>query len=263
VHPTSVLVKYGPRVTAANVGATLQAANLRVVKELSVPSRWALLDSLPQAPQTPPGEEARALRDRIDQLRQSGQFESVEPDYVRQLNLLPPDTFFQDGTLWGLRNTGQSGGVAGADINVTNAWDITVGNTNVIIAVLDSGIRYDHVDLAGQMWRNPGEIAGDGIDNDGDGFIDNVFGINALTGSGDPNDDNGHGTHVAGTIGAAPNNGQSHVGVVWNSRLMAVKVADRFGFLTSSAIIAGVDFAISKGAKVINASFGGYFFFPG
>jgi len=260
VHPTSVLVKYGPRVTAANVGATLQAANLRVVKELSVPSRWALLDSLPQAPQTPPGEEARALRDRIDQLRQSGQFESVEPDYVRQLNLLPPDTFFQDGTLWGLRNTGQSGGVAGADINVTNAWDITVGNTNVIIAVLDSGIRYDHVDLAGQMWRNPGEIAGDGIDNDGDGFIDNVFGINALTGSGDPNDDNGHGTHVAGTIGAAPNNGQSHVGVVWNSRLMAVKVADRFGFLTSSAIIAGVDFAISKGAKVINASFGGYFF---
>lgn len=260
VHPTSVLVKYGPRVTAANVGATLQAANLRVVKELSAPSRWVVLDSLPQAQPAPAGEEARALRERIDQLRQSGQFETVEPDYVRQLCLLPPDTFFQDGTLWGLRNVGQSGGVVGADIGITNAWDITIGSANVVIAVLDSGIRYDHVDLASQMWRNPGETPGDGIDNDGDGFIDNVFGIDALTGLGDPNDDNGHGTHVAGTIGAAPNNGQSHVGVVWNSRLMAVKVADRLGFLTSSAIAAGVDFAVSKGVKVINASFGGYSF---
>lgn len=148
----------------------------------------------------------------------------------------------------------------GADINVTNAWDITVGSTNVIVAVLDSGIRYTHLDLASQMWRNPGEIPGDGIDNDGDGFVDNVFGINALTGSGDPNDDNGHGTHVAGTIGAAANNDQPHVGVAWNVRLMAIKAADAQGFLTSSAIIAGVDFAILKGAKIINCSFGGYLF---
>lgn len=260
VHPTSVLVKYGPRVTAANLRATLQTANLRIIKELAAPARWAVLDALPQAPVVPAGEEARVLRDQIEQLRLSGQFELVEPDFVRQLTLLPPDTFFQDGTLWGLRNTGQFGGVIGADINVTNAWDITVGSTNIIIAVLDSGIRYDHVDLASQMWRNPGEIPGDAIDNDGDGYVDNVFGINALTGSGDPNDDNGHGTHVAGTIGASANNGQSHVGVVWNTRLMALKAADRFGFLTSSAVITAVDFAISKGVKIINASFGGYFF---
>lgn len=260
VHPTSVLVKYGARTTAATAVNAVTAANLRVVQEFKGGGRWAVLDLAPQAPRPAAGQEAQALNDRINQLRQSGQFEFVEPDYVRKLSLSPPDTFFLDGTLWGLRNVGQAGGVRGADLNVTNAWDITVGSTNVIVAVLDSGIRYTHQDLAAQMWRNPNEIAGDGIDNDGDGYVDNVFGINAITGTGDPNDDNGHGTHVAGTIGAAANNGHAHVGVVWNTRLMAVKAADQFGFLSSSAIIAGMDFAVAKGAKVINASFGGYFF---
>jgi len=260
VHPTSVLVKYGTRTTAATAGNALTATSLRVTREFRGLSRWAVLDLQPQAARPAAGQEAQALKDRITQLRQSGQFEYVEPDYVRQLSLTPSDTFFLDGTLWGLRNVGQNGGLRGADINVTNAWDITVGSTNVIVAVIDSGIRYTHVDLAAQMWRNPGEIAGDGLDNDGDGIVDDVFGFNAISGGGDPNDDNGHGTHVAGTIGAAANNGQSHVGVAWNVRLMAVKAADQFGFLSSSAIIAGVDFAIAKGAKVINASFGGYFF---
>jgi subtilisin family serine protease len=260
VHPTSVLVKYGARTTAATAGTALTATDLRVTREFRGLSRWAVLDLQPQAARPAAGQEAQALKDRINQLRQSGQFEYVEPDYVRKLSLTPADTFFLDGTLWGLRNVGQSGGVRGADINVTNAWDITVGSTNVIVAVIDSGIRYTHADLAAQMWRNPGEIPGDGIDNDGDGIVDNVFGFNALTRTGDPNDDNGHGTHVAGTIGAAANNAQSHVGVAWNVRLMAIKAADQFGNLSSSAIIAGVDFAIAKGAKIINASFGGYLF---
>ncbi|PAW85411.1 MAG: hypothetical protein B9S33_09855 [Pedosphaera sp. Tous-C6FEB] len=258
VHPTSVLVKYGTRTTVATAGPTLASANLRVVREFQGASRWAVLD-LPLAAARPAaGQEAQALKDRIAQLRQSGQFEFVEPDYIRKLTISPADTYFLDGSLWGLRNYGQFGGVLGADLNMTNAWDVTVGSTNVIVAVLDSGIRYTHLDLAAQMWRNPGEVPGDGIDNDGDGIVDNVFGFNALTGTGDPNDDNGHGTHVAGTIGAAANNGHPHVGVAWNVRLMAIKAADAQGFLTSSAIIAGVDFAILKGAKVINCSFGGY-----
>jgi hypothetical protein len=229
-----------------------------VVREFHGASRWAVLDLPLLAARPAVGQEAQALKDRIAQLRQSGQFEYVEPDHVRQLSISPADTFFLDGSLWGLRNYGQLGGVPGADLNLTNAWDITVGSTNVIVAVIDSGIRYTHLDLAAQMWRNPGEIPGDGIDNDGDGIVDDVFGFNALTGSGNPNDDNGHGTHVAGTIGAAANNGHPHVGVAWNVRLMAIKAADAQGFLSSSAIIAGVDFAILKGAKIINCSFGGY-----
>lgn len=258
VHPTSVLVKYGARTTVATAAPALAAANLRVVREFQAQSGWAVLDLPLLAARPAAGQEAQALKDRIAQLRQSGQFEVVEPDYVRKLTISPADTFFLDGSLWGLRNYGQLGGVPGADLNLTNAWDITVGSTNVIVAVLDSGIRYTHLDLAAQMWRNPGETPDDRIDNDGDGIVDNVFGFNALTGSGDPNDDNGHGTHVAGTIGAAANNGHPHVGVAWSVRLMAIKAADAQGFLTSSAIIAGVDFAIQKGAKIINCSFGGY-----
>ncbi len=260
VHPTSVLVKYGTRTTAATAGVTLTAANLRVAREFQGASRWALLDLPLLAARPAVGQESQALRDRITQLRQSGQFESVQPDYVRRISISPADTFFLDGSLWGLRNYGQFGGARGADVNITNAWDITVGSTNVIVAVLDTGVRYTHFDLASQMWRNPGEVAGDGVDNDGDGFVDNVFGINAITRSGDPTDDNGHGTHVAGTIGAAANNNHPHVGVAWNVRLMAVKVGDSQGNILTSDIITGVDFAILKGAKVINCSFGGYQF---
>ncbi len=259
VRPTAVLVKYGTRTTTATAGPAVTAASLRVIREFHG-GRWALLDLPPQGVRPAPGQEAKALADRIAQLRATGQFELVEPDYVRKISLLPADTFFQDGTLWALRNLGQLGGVRGADLGVTNAWDITVGSTNVIVAVLDTGIRYTHLDLAAQMWHNPGEVAGDGMDNDANGYVDDYFGANTLIGNGDPNDDNGHGTHVAGTIGAAANNGQSHIGVAWNVRLMAIKAADQFGFLSSSAIIAGVDYAISKGARIINCSFGGYQF---
>ena len=257
VHPTSLLVKYKAITTAATATPAVTAANLRVVREFHRASRWVLLDLHPQAVRPAAGQEAQALRDRINQLRQSGQFEFVEPNHIRQISRTPSDTFFLDGTLWGLNNNGQLGGVRGADISVTNAWDITVGSTNIIVAVLDTGIRYTHQDLVTQMWRNPGDVPGDGMDNDGDGIVDDVFGFNAITGSGDPNDDNGHGTHVAGIIGAAANNGLSHVGVAWNVRLMAVKVADQFGFTTSADFIAGMHFAIDKGAKIINCSFGG------
>src|SRR5258706_129689 len=80
-------------------------------------------------------------------------------------------------------------------------------STNVIVAIIDTGIRYTHDELAAQMWRNPGEISGNGIDDDGDGYVDDVFGINAILHNGNPMDDNNHGTHVAGTIGAAANDG--------------------------------------------------------
>jgi len=260
VHPTRILVKYAPQATAQAAAPTYAAAGLRVARAVGRDPRLVLLDV--EANVRVPaiaGNKADALRARIQQLKQSGLFDYVEPDHQRKWSLVPTDTSFQDGTLWGLRNNGQAGGVAGADIGVTNAWDITVGATNVIVCVLDSGVRYTHQDLASQMWRNPGEIPGNGLDDDNDGYVDNVFGINAVSGTGDPFDDFGHGTHVAGTIGAAPNNGFGHVGVAWNSRLMAVKCGDAFGPYTS-AIIEGIDFAIARGVKVINASFGGYSF---
>ncbi len=154
-------------------------------------------------------------------LRASGAFEYVEPDYVVRGNRTPTDPAFVSGALWGLRNTGQNGGTPDADIDAPEAWDFSTGSTNVIVAVIDTGIRYTHQDLASQMWRNAGEIPGNGRDDDGDGYVDNVFGMNAITGTGNPFDDNDHGTHVAGTIGAAANNGYAQVGVAWQVRLRA------------------------------------------
>lgn len=193
----------------------------------------------------------------IANLRASGLFRYVEPDYLLKAYEVPSDSAFTDGTLWGLRNTGQSGGVFGTDIGAERAWDVSTGSTNVIVAVIDSGIRYTHRDLASQMWRNPGEIPGNGRDDDRDGYIDNVFGINAITGSGNPFDRNDHGTHVAGTIGAAANNGHPHVGVAWNTRLMACKFLDRFGSGSTSDAIECINFAVDNGARILNNSWGG------
>lgn len=196
------------------------------------------------------------LLSRIEALKKCGLFKYVEPDWIKKAHLAPNDTAFADGRLWGLRNTGQNGGVAGADINATSAWNITTGTPFVIVAVIDSGIRYTHADLADNMWRNPGEIPGNGIDDDNDGYIDDVFGINAITGTGDPADDDGHGTHVAGIIGSAANNGQPNVGVVWKVRIMACKFLDATGGGKISDEIKCIDYAISKGAKILNMSFG-------
>ena len=133
----------------------------------------------------------------MDELKASGQFEYVELNLIRRATATPNDLRFQDGTLWALQNTGQAGGVPGADISAPSAWDLTTGSTNVIVAVVDTGIRYTHQDLRAQMWHNPGEIPGNGIDDDNDGFVDNEFGIDAANNDGDPMDDAGHGTHVA------------------------------------------------------------------
>jgi subtilisin family serine protease len=205
----------------------------------------------------PSKRSASALKERMQALMATGLFRYVEPDYEVKALLAPTDARFVDGTLWGLRNTGQAGGVVGADIDAERAWDITPGSTSVIVAVVDSGVRYTHQDLAAQMWVNPGETPGNGVDDDADGYVDNVHGINAITGSGDPLDDNDHGTHVAGTIGAAANDGNPHVGVAWNVRLMACKFLDANGSGSTSDAIECINFAVTEGARVLNNSWGG------
>ncbi|HKI71302.1 MAG TPA: S8 family serine peptidase, partial [Verrucomicrobiae bacterium] len=127
---------------------------------------------------------------------------------------------------------------------------------NIIVAVIDTGVRYTHEDLADNMWVNPGEIPGNGIDDDGDGYVDDVHGINVINHTGDPNDDYGHGTHVSGTIGAVGNNTVGIVGVCWKVQIMACKFLDSTGNGFISDAIKCMDYARSKGAKVINASWG-------
>jgi hypothetical protein len=204
-----------------------------------------------------------SVENAVASLKQSSSILYAEPDYKLQLCAVPNDTRF--GELWGMRNTGQSGGTPGADISATEAWDINTGN-NVIVAVLDTGVDYTHPDLAANMWHNPGEIAGNGIDDDGDGYIDDVYGIDTGDNDGNPMDDSavaGHGTHVSGIIGAVGNNSRGVTGVCWHVRIMAIKLynssggPDTWDAFVSNAVT-GIQYAKDKGAKVINASWRAY-----
>lgn len=144
-------------------------------------------------------------------------------------------------------------------IGVPTAWDTRTDASNIVVAVVDTGMRLSHEDLSGNVWRNPGEAGHEtnGVDDDGDGYVDDVNGINAIDGSGDPTDQNGHGTHVAGIIGAIGNNGKGIAGVAWHVQLMPLKFLDARGIGTTSDAVACIDFARAKHVSIINASWGG------
>jgi alpha-tubulin suppressor-like RCC1 family protein/subtilisin family serine protease len=261
-HPYKLLAKYKTAEASAARTAVLDRLELR--EQMAYPLTPSVVVLRPRAPVITPVEDAAdaeargaVMLARIEELNRSGKFEYVEPDYIRTIDATPTDTAFTDGTLWGLRNTGQSGGVSGADIDAVRAWDTTTGSTAVLVAVIDTGIRYTHQDLTTQMWRNPDEIAGNGLDDDQDGYIDNVYGINGITNSGDPMDDQGHGTHCAGTIGAQANGGGPHVGVAWSVKLMACKFLSSSGSGSTSDAIKCINFAVAKGAHILSNSWGG------
>jgi subtilisin family serine protease/subtilisin-like proprotein convertase family protein len=176
------------------------------------------------------------------------------PDYIVSLARTPNDTSFT--SQWGLNNTGQNGGTIGADIHAPAAWNVTTGTGKTIVAIIDTGVDYTHPDLAANMWHNPGEIAGNGKDDDHDGYVDDVYGWNFLANNNNVMDDNGHGTHVAGIIGAV-NNGSGVVGVDWNVQIMALKFLDSTGSGNLSNAIRALNYAVAHGAKVSNNSYGG------
>ena len=175
---------------------------------------------------------AEVTDELISRLDRDPRTEYVERNYILSAALNPPDDL--DSQLWGLNNTGQSGGTADADIDAPEAWDITTGSPDVIVGIIDTGVNYNHEDLAANMWSNPGEIPGNGIDDDSNGYIDDIHGINAITNSGDPNDDHGHGTHTAGTIGAVGNNGLGVVGVNWTVSIAGCKFLSATGSGTTA-----------------------------
>jgi Ca2+-binding RTX toxin-like protein len=202
----------------------------------SVDQSATLLDGLPAAYQIERGlgregqivmQTWQGAAGEVEQwLASSGNVLEFARDARVELLLTPNDTSY--ASLWGLENTGQSGGTVDADIDAASAWDHTVGDRSVVVAVIDTGVDYNHPDLAENIWTNPGEVAGDGIDNDGNGFVDDIHGWDFANDDNDPMDDHNHGTHCAGTIGAVGNNAKGVVGVNWNVSIMAMK------FLTAS-----------------------------
>ncbi|HHH46397.1 MAG TPA: hypothetical protein ENK53_05220, partial [Thiotrichales bacterium] len=184
-------------------------------------------------------------------LRKSDLFDEVSLDmHVQIASVTPSDPLFDD--LWGLHNEGQQGGQPDADIDAPEAWDITTGNGESIIAIIDSGIHYRHPDLADNIWTNPGEICDNGIDDDDNGYVDDCHGIDVVNDDGDPLDDNGHGTHVAGTIAAVANNGIGIAGINWNAKLLGCKFITAEGGGALSGAIECLDYLIGLRERGIN-----------
>jgi subtilisin family serine protease len=201
--------------------------------------------------------------------RADPQVEAISPNYARSPHRLPDDPFFNH--LWGLYNSGQSvlgvKGITGADIDAALAWNISSGDDEVVVAVIDSGVDYDHEDLFPNMWQNPGEVPGNDEDDDGNGYADDIYGYdfasdNFGNNDSDPMDIETHGSHVAGTAAAYGNNGLGITGVSWNSKIMALKAMRPDGLFYDSDIMEAIDYAIAmkeRGVNVVavNASYGG------
>ena len=191
----------------------------------------------------------------IMELRNNPDVDYAEPNYIVSVAKIPNDANFSQ--LYGLHNTGQSGGKIDADIDAPEGWNIQTGNKKVIVAVIDTGVDYNHADLARNMWINAGEIPNNGIDDDHNGFIDDYRGWNFVGNTSDPFDDYGHGTHVAGTIGAAGDNGIGVTGVNWNVTIMPVKFLDSGGSGTIESAILSVQYATLMHADIMSNSWGG------
>jgi subtilisin family serine protease len=176
---------------------------------------------------------------------------AVEEDNRVQAALAPNDSYW--GQQWGPMK-----------VRAPAAWDVTIGDPSIVVAVLDTGAQVDHSDLAGRLWVNPGEVPGNGLDDDGNGHVDDIngwrFGHDADDnpyGSNVVDDDHGHGTHVTGIIVARGNNGQGIAGMAWGCRVMVVKVLDHEGDGYYSEVANGLVYATDNGARIANLSLGG------
>ena len=185
----------------------------------------------------------------------------AEPNFILQPSAVPNDPGYRD--LWGLNNTGQTGGTVDADVDAPEVWDTTTGSPGTVVGVIDEGIDVRHPDLRDNIWTNPGEIAGNQLDDDRNGYVDDVNGYDfanndssvydpdPVTGDGDE-----HGTHVAGTIAAVGNNGVGVTGVNWEAQVASLKFLSTTGGSTSDAIEA-INYAVAEGIDISNNSWGG------
>jgi subtilisin family serine protease len=251
--PNQVLIKLrdGVSTEAANqLRSEVGATTIDSFEPLGI-QVWEL--PMPVGPLTEIDSQA-IVPNAIDRFWNDERIKYIEPNYIVQTLRSPDDTRYSE--MWGLHNIGQSGGTTDADIDAPEAWDIATGTTDIIIGVIDTGVDYNHPDLRNNMWKNAGEVPGDGEDNDGNGFVDDVNGWDFANSDNDPMDDVDHGTHVAGTIAAEGNNSIGVVGVNWRAKIMPIKFLGLFGGTTAGAI-GSVNYATRMGAHLTNNSWGG------
>ncbi|MBA2378640.1 MAG: S8 family serine peptidase [Blastocatellia bacterium] len=239
--PGELLVKFRPETSAASQASSHKAAGAEVVKTFSHLG-WHVVKL----------EGRRSVESALRSYSSASYIEAAQPNYYYQLLNTPNDPDFPLPGMYGLTK-----------ISAPAAWNLTTGSSDVVVAVIDSGIRLTHEDLAANIWTNPGEIPNNGIDDDGNGFIDDYNGWDFRHNVFDPTDQHGHGTHVSGTIGAVGNNGIGVVGVNWNVRLMPIKIYNAGGSdTTSSMLIAAYEYVRMMklrgvNIRVTNNSYGG------
>src|SRR5687768_5097838 len=249
-----VLVKFRDGVSLETIESLTLRMNDRVEDRIESVAGWTSIDDLDNA-------DADAIVAKYTTLPE---VEYAEPNFEISLSeagplepILPRDPQFNDQ--WALANSGQRGGKQGADISATLAWATTTGTEDVIVAVLDSGVDYTHEDLMSNMWVRPADMA---PYNDSElGTVDDLNGYNAIDGNSDPMDDNGHGTHCAGIIGAEGENNLGIAGVNWNVRIMPLKFMNSGGFGTTKDAIEAINYVIARkkdgvNVRIISASWG-------
>lgn len=219
---------------AGVVSAALEAAKVRLV-------RWYPAVKVYRAQLA----GARSVEEAVAALRRRPEVLYAEPNYLRRAVSVTPDDPYVSQQ-WGL-----------SAVHMGEAWTVTVGSPQVALAVVDTGMDTRHADLKANVWRNPGEECGNGIDDDRDGYVDNCFGINVIENSGEVSDPEGHGTYVTGIAAAVGDNGVGIAGVAWRGAVMAIKYLGPSGG-TVADFLEAVDFARRRGVRVMNLSFGSY-----
>lgn len=212
-----------------------------------------------------PGSEGTlAFQTAVEGLLSAADVKNVEANAILTTKVVPNDEKFSD--LYALQNSGQTGGREGADVNATAAWDVTTGSRNVLVGIIDTGIDYTHPDLKENYWSNPGETgldengedrATNGRDDDGNGYIDDYQGWDFVNNDNNPMDDQGHGTHCAGTIGAQGNNGIGVAGVNWEVSMVGLKFLGSGGSGSLDDAVEAIEYATALGVNLTSNSWGG------